>query len=76
MDLLKVLVIGIIISILSVFLRQIKPEYSVLCIVTGSILLLFYIVNSMTDMLSFFRDIVNKTGIDSNLFRWLWFKNY
>lgn len=68
MELIKIVVVGIVISILAVFLKQVKPEYSVICIVAGSILLLLYILYSISDIFNFFSDIVNKTGIDNNLF--------
>lgn len=68
MELLKVLILGIIISILSVLLKQVKPEYSLICIIVGSIILLGYILNSVSSIFSFFSEIVSKTGVDSNLF--------
>ena len=68
MELLKVLVLGIIISVLSVLLKQIKPEYSLICILVGSVILIIYIVNSVQDIFGYFSQIVNKTGIDSDMF--------
>lgn len=68
MELLKVLALGIIISILAVLLKQIKPEYSLICVVVGSIILIFYILNVVTDMFGYFSVIVERTGIDNNMF--------
>lgn len=68
MEIFKVLILGIVISLLAVFLKSIKPEYSLVCVIVGSVILLFYIVNAMTDIFDFFGDVVNKTGIDKNLF--------
>lgn len=68
MELLKVVILGVIISILAVFLKSIKPEYSVLTIIIGSIILIVYIINSLTDVFSFFDNVVSKTGIDKELF--------
>ena len=68
MELIKVLIIGIIISIISVFLKTIKPEYSIICLIVGSIILLVYIINSITNIFSYFTDIVAKTGIEQGLF--------
>lgn len=68
MEIFKVLILGIVISLLAVFLKSIKPEYSLICVIVGSVILLFYIVNAMTDIFDFFGDVVNKTGIDKNLF--------
>ena len=68
MELLKVLILGIIISVLSVLLKQIKPEYSLICVLIGSIILIVYIINSVQDIFGYFSRIVNKTGIDSGMF--------
>ena len=69
MELVKVLIIGIVIALLSVVLKQIKPEYSLMCIVVGSILLVIYIINSVSNVFNFFMQIVNKTGIDNEMFK-------
>lgn len=68
MEIFKVLILGVVISLLAVFLKSIKPEYSLICVIVGSVILLFYIVNAMTDIFEFFGDVVNKTGIDKSLF--------
>lgn len=68
MELIKVLIIGIIISIITVLLKQIKPEYSLICIIVGSIVLIVYILSGVTKIFSYFSQIVDKTGIDQNLF--------
>lgn len=68
MELIKVIILGVVICVLSVLLKQIKPEFSIIAIIVGSIILIIYIVNSIIDVFSFFSGIVNKTGIDGNLF--------
>ena len=68
MELFKVLIIGMIVSILALFLKQVKPEYSLLCIVVGSTIILFYIINSITDVFDFFNKVIDKTGISYDLF--------
>jgi stage III sporulation protein AD len=68
MELLKVLILGIIISILAIFLKSIKPEYSFLCIIAGSIIILIYILKSSVEVFGFFDMVVEKTGINNELF--------
>ena len=68
MELIKVVLLGIIISILAVFLKQVKSEYALLCVIVGSIILLGYILNSLVGVFSFFDNIIVKTGIDNNVF--------
>jgi len=69
MELVKVLIIGIVIALLSVILKQVKPEYSLICVLVGSIVLLIYIVNSISNVFDFFMTVVSKTGIDDNMFK-------
>lgn len=68
MDLIKVLILGIIVSILAMFLKEFKPEYSLFCVIIGSVLILIYVLNSLVGVFDFFENVVNKTGIDYDLF--------
>jgi len=68
LEIVKILVIGIVVSILSVLLKQIKPEYSLICVLIGSGILIIYIINSFQGILEFFARIVDKTGIDKSMF--------
>lgn len=68
MELIKVLILGIVISFIAVLLKQIKPEYAILCIIVGSIILIITILNSISDLFGFFSSVVDKTGIDSQMF--------
>lgn len=68
MELLKVLILGIILSVITVLLKQIKPEYSLICIIVGSIILIVYILSGITTIFDYFSKIVDKTGIDEALF--------
>lgn len=68
MELIKVIILGVIISILSVLLKQIKPEYSLICIIVGSIILISYILSGIQDIFNYFSTIVNKTGLDNAMF--------
>lgn len=71
MELVKVIILGVIISILTIFFKQVKPEYSLVCIIVGSIILIIYIINAITPIFSYFSEIVAKTGIDSKMFKTL-----
>ena len=68
MELIKVLILGIIVSILALFLKQIKSEYSLLCIIVGSVIILIYIFRYLTQVFDFFQEVINKTGISYDLF--------
>jgi len=50
------------------FLKSIKPEYSVICLIVGGIILMGVIFNSISNVFGFFNNIVEKTGISRDLF--------
>ena len=68
MEILKVLILGIILSVITVLLKQIKPEYSLICIIVGSIILIAYILSGINTIFDYFSVIVEKTGIDNVMF--------
>ena len=68
LELIKVMILGIIVSMLVVFLKQVKPEYSLLCLIIGSVVILLYILSYMTKIFIFFQDIIEKTGISYSIF--------
>lgn len=68
MDLFKIIGLGILISIVAVITKQIKPELSIAVVLAGSVLMLIYILNALTDVISTFNQMVNKTGINQELF--------
>lgn len=69
MELVKVILLGLIVSILAVFLKQVKSEYALICVIVGSLIIVGYILNSLLGVLEFFDNIVQKTGVDSQLFK-------
>ena len=69
MELVKVIMLGLIVSILAVFLKRVKSEYALICVIVGSLIIVGYILNSLLGVLEFFDNIVQKTGVDSQLFK-------
>ncbi len=68
MDVIKLVGIGIIISIVTILLKQVKPEFSIFAIIIGSVILLVYILNYFTDIFSTFNKILNKSEVNNQLF--------
>lgn len=68
MELLKIIGIGILISFIVVIVKQIKPELATATLICGSVVMLLFILQYFTDALSFLNTIVEKTGIDDELF--------
>lgn len=68
MDVLKLVGIGVIISIVSVLIKSVKPELSVGVTIAGAAVMLLFIVDYFTQVFDVFYQIINKTGIDNELF--------
>ena len=68
MEIIKVLILGIILSVITVLLKQIKPEYSLICVIVGSIILIAYILSGISTIFDYFSVAVEKTGVDNVMF--------
>ena len=68
MEIFKIVGIGIISCVIIIVVKQVKPEFAVTIIISASILILVYILKYFVQIFSFFQDVVDKTGIDTNLF--------
>lgn len=68
MEIVKIIIIGVITSIVAVCLKQIKPELAVLASVAGGIIILLSLINFLGQIVGQFSQIVNKTNIDFSLF--------
>ena len=67
MDIIKILLIGVLISVTVVLIKQLKPEFTIFIIIAGSILIIAYIFNWFTPILSAIQEIVELTGLNSAL---------
>ena len=68
MEFAKIIVLGIILSVLTVLLKNIKPEYSLICVIVGSIILVKYILSGVQSIFEYFKTIVDRTGVDNVMF--------
>ena len=68
MDIIKVILIAIIISISIILVKQIKPEFTVFLLIGGSVIILGYIMNWFSPVLNSIQTIISKTGLNSTLF--------
>lgn len=71
MDIFKIIGIGIIGAVVTLMLKQTSSEYSVLAVLSTGIIILIMILNSLTDVVLAFNEIVEKSGIESELFNGL-----
>ncbi len=68
MDIIKIILVGVVTSISTVILKQVKPELSILSTLAGSLVMLLLIVDRLTGIISSFQEIVSKTSINFKLF--------
>ena len=68
MDIIKIIAIGIITVVCVVILRQIKPELSIFAIITGSIIIIFLILQTIGGTFQEYRTLLAKTGLSGGIF--------
>lgn len=68
MEIFKIIGVGIITAITALIVRQVKPEISVIISITGGILILLLIANSLTNVFDTFSKIIEKSGLTTGLF--------
>ncbi len=68
MEIFKIIALGILICVVIIIVKQIKPEFAVLVLIAGSIIMLCYLFNYFTNILGVFDKIISKTGINVELF--------
>ncbi len=68
MDVFKLIGIGIIGSFAVLLLKNSKSEMAIFVGIATGIIMLIYILSSLTGVVEIFSDIVNKTGIENGLF--------
>lgn len=68
MDIFKVIGIGLIGAIMSIMLKSVKSELSIVTVLATGIIIVILVLNSLTDVIIAFNKIVDKTGLDSRLF--------
>ena len=68
MEIFKIIALGILICVVIIIVKQIKPEFAVLVLIAGSIIMLCYLFNYFTNILGVFDKIISKTGINAELF--------
>ncbi|MGN0771696.1 MAG: SpoIIIAC/SpoIIIAD family protein [Christensenellales bacterium] len=68
MDIFKVIGVAIIGAICSLLLKNSSSTFSSLAVITTGIIILVIAVNSLTQVILAFEEIVDKTGVDNALF--------
>ena len=68
MDIIKVVAVGIITTICAVILKQVKPELTIFAVITGSIVIIFLIIEAVGGVFGEYKTLLDKTGLNSNIF--------
>ena len=68
MDIFIIVGIGLLSAVCALLIKQIKPELTVLVTLSGSILILLLIIQSLGGVFDVFKSIVDKTGVGQGLF--------
>ncbi|MCL2540674.1 MAG: stage III sporulation AC/AD family protein [Firmicutes bacterium] len=67
-EIFKIIGIGLITVIAVIIVKQTKPEIAILVGVAGSVLVFFFIVDLLSSVFGLFNYIVDKSGINNQLF--------
>lgn len=68
MDIFRIIGVGLLTCIVSTLIKVIKPEYFVVVIISGSMVILFMLIDSLSTIFSYFSILSSKAGIGYELF--------
>ena len=68
MDIFRIIGIGLLTCVVALIIKQIRPEFYIVVVITGSIVILFMIVDELRIVFEYFLSIFNKTNLNYELF--------
>lgn len=68
MEIWSIVGVSLLTVIASIILKQIKPEFSIVVVIIGSIIIISLVLNYCSDIISTFKSLVDKTGLDYGFF--------
>ncbi len=68
MEIFKIVAIGLLTCFVGLLIKQIRPEFYILVILTGGIVILFMIIDQLSVVFNYFLTIFNKTNLNYSLF--------
>ena len=68
MDIFRIIGIGLLTCVVALIIKQIRPEFYIVVVITGSIVILFMIVDEIRIVFEYFLSIFNKTNLNYELF--------
>ena len=68
MEIVKIIGIALITIIATLLVKQVKVEFSIIVALTGGLIILFMIIDGISDIVAYFSEIVTRTNINSEMF--------
>ena len=68
MDLFKIIGVGLATTITALIVKQAKPEIAAIVGITGGIIMIFMLVDSVTSIISVFNSLTQKSGVSTGIF--------
>ncbi len=68
MEILKIVGVGLATAIAYILVKQVKSEFAIFVGLAGTVLILLLIVTKLTNVIEYFVEIVEKTGVDKSVF--------
>lgn len=69
MDLFKIIGVGLATVLTALIVKQAKPEIAVVISISGGIIMVLMLVESLTSIISIFSSLINKSGLSSGIFQ-------
>ena len=68
LDIFRIIGVGLATAITAMIVKQVKPDVAVIVGLTGGIIMVLMLVDSLTNIISSFNEIIQKSGLSSGLF--------
>ena len=68
MDIFRIIAVGLITAITAMIIKQIKPEYYIVIVLAGGIIMLFMLVDGLKVLFDYFATLISKSTISYELF--------
>ncbi len=68
MEIFKIIGVGLLTCVLSIIIKQIKPEFNIIILLCGGIIILFMVLDQLKNVFDYFLTIFSKTNMDYSLF--------
>lgn len=68
MEILKIIGVGLLISIIAVIVKQIKSEFYIIVLLVGGVIIFLMLVEQLKVIIDYFLNIFSKTNLDYSMF--------